>query len=667
MIIIIPPIFNKYNVAIQNQHSIIPEVTYYYADLNSDGRSEEIEFRQIRENYLGVTVREKEKVINEWNFEGKFIKSKNTLIAKADNDSISSIYFLSFENNKLFLNCLNPFENKILFKKKFIADFTPIDKNNPDIILNSGISTNQNKKGIKELYFSLNATYSKQPRGVYKYNPSSDSIYSSDVSYAAIPQPMLVDTSASEMKLLFASSAYENSDYNDRYSDHYAWLMSYNINLKLKERPIQIGVHPSESNLVTISHGKKNYYVCLNIYTGINNLPSTLTLFNSDLEAVKKIEFSNVPECKEASLYVNKDEPQYFYLIKVNGVIEKYDFDLKIIWKDLLPAFFTTMFFNGDLDGDNKSELIFVGSNMDEFIFARSDFSDYLTFRYPGAYRFWNYSVKQLDKYNFQLIVFSNDASLTFSYKFNQVYYLKYLFYAGIYVLVLALILLIQKSQRHRAELKYIAERRIAELQLKSVKNQIDPHFTLNIVNSIGSLFYKQDREKADYIFGKYSKLLRSTVLNSDKIITTLKEELEYVENYMELEKFRSNNKFSWKVEVKENLNIDIKIPKMLIHTFVENAIKHGLKHLDKKGKLVISITQDSKDYIVTIYDNGVGRKKANEVEYENTGKGLNIIDQILSLYYELTKTKISYQIEDLIDDNLNSLGTKVLINIPVE
>lgn len=115
MIIIIPPIFNKYNVAIQNQHSIIPEVTYYYADLNSDGRSEEIEFRQIRENYLGVTVREKEKVINEWNFEGKFIKSKNTLIAKADNDSISSIYFLSFENNKLFLNCLNPFENKILF------------------------------------------------------------------------------------------------------------------------------------------------------------------------------------------------------------------------------------------------------------------------------------------------------------------------------------------------------------------------------------------------------------------------------------------------------------------------------------------------------------------------------------------------------------------------
>jgi len=90
-------------------------VTYYYTDLNSDGISEEIEFRQIRENFFGVTVKEKEKVINEWNFEGKFIRFKKTLIAKADNDSTRSIYFLSFENNKLFLNCLNPFENKILF------------------------------------------------------------------------------------------------------------------------------------------------------------------------------------------------------------------------------------------------------------------------------------------------------------------------------------------------------------------------------------------------------------------------------------------------------------------------------------------------------------------------------------------------------------------------
>jgi len=469
------------------------------------------------------------------------------------------------------------------------------------------------------------------------------------------------------MKLLFASSAYGNSDYNDRYSDHYAWLMSYNINLKLKGKPIQIGVHPSVSNLVAISHGKKNYCVCLNIYTGTKNLPSTLTLFDSDLEAVKKIEFSYTPEWKEASLYVNKDEPQYFYVIKLDGQIEKYNSELKIIWRTLLPPFYITIFFNGDIDGDSKSEIFFVGSNMDEFIFARSDFSNYITFKYPGAYRFWNYSIKQLDKNNFQLIVFSNDASLTFSYKFNQLYYLKYPFYVGIFILILVLILLIQKSQRHRAELKYIAERRIAELQLKSVKNQIDPHFTLNIVNSIGSLYFKDDRDKADYIFGKYSKLLRSTVLNSDKILTTLTDELEYVGNYLELEKFRCNNKFTWKINVAENMNTSIKIPKMLLHTFVENAIKHGIRHLEKPGEIFICINNSSTEYEITIRDNGIGRVKANEIEIENTSKGLSILGQILNLYYELTKTKISYQIEDLVDNNENCLGTKVLIKIPVE
>jgi len=77
----------------------------------------------------------------------------------------------------------------------------------------------------------------------------------------------------------------------------------------------------------------------------------------------------------------------------------------------------------------------------------------------------------------------------------------------------------LQKAQKYRAERKFIAEKKIAKLQIKSIKNQTDLHFTLNIINSIGSLFAKQDTEKANYVFGKYSKLLRQKLLTPIRLL----------------------------------------------------------------------------------------------------------------------------------------------------
>ncbi len=319
-----------------------------------------------------------------------------------------------------------------------------------------------------------------------------------------------------------------------------------------------------------------------------------------------------------------------------------------------------------DIDGDNKNELIFQSKDLDNLIIARNDFSNY-TFENCSSFgAIDNCSLKFNGHNSPELKVYSANEELTLLYHFNYLYYLKYPMYAGIYLTVFFFILLIQKGQKHRTELKYETEKRIAELQLLSLKNQIDPHFTLNILNSIGSLLYKQDREKADYVFGKYSKMLRQTVLNSDKIITTLSDELDYVENYLELEKFRNGNRFNWKKDVDEGINLNIKIPKMLIHTFVENAIKHGLRHLEKDGEVFISINKNSNDYKINIRDSGIGRKRAGEIEFSNTRKGMGILDQILDLYFNLEKVKITYDINDLTDENNNSIGTEVEIKIPL-
>ena len=152
--------------------------------------------------------------------------------------------------------------------------------------------------------------------------------------------------------------------------------------------------------------------------------------------------------------------------------------------------------------------------------------------------------------------------------------------------------------------------RRITELQMKSIKNQIDPHFTLNILNAIGSLYAtSENRDTADYLFGKYARLLRQTVLTSDKVEVTLGEELEFVKNYLDLEKFRMNNKFDYGVEVEAGVDMSLPIPRMLVHTFAENAVKYAFRPMNGKGRLKISITRQPAKYYITITDNGPGLK----------------------------------------------------------
>jgi len=176
----------------------------------------------------------------------------------------------------------------------------------------------------------------------------------------------------------------------------------------------------------------------------------------------------------------------------------------------------------------------------------------------------------------------------------------------------------------------------------------------------------KKDHEKAEFVFDKYSKLLKSTVLGSGDFTTTLNSEVKYIDNYLKLEQFRSDNKFGYNIDTSKDVDMDTIIPKMLIHTFVENSIKHGIRHLENKGHLSISITNSETDIKVEIHDNGIGRKKAAEYSKYSTGRGLKILDQMIAFYKDEKKVKINYEITDLYNSKQEAVGTKVRIMIPL-
>jgi len=219
-------------------------------------------------------------------------------------------------------------------------------------------------------------------------------------------------------------------------------------------------------------------------------------------------------------------------------------------------------------------------------------------------------------------------------------------------------------AQKIRIEKSYQTSRRIAELQIRSMYNQLDPHFTLNLINSIGSLFLSKKTGEANYYFGKYAKMLREMILSSDKLEIPLKDELDFCQNYLLLEQFRMNNSFQFEIEIENQKCISTPIPRLLVHSFVENAVKHGIKHLEKQdGRISIHVSGE-REIKISIVDNGIGREKAKAYSLMSTGKGLKIVDETLTLYNSLRKKSLRYTLSDLFSSTGEPSGTKVEITV---
>ncbi len=164
--------------------------------------------------------------------------------------------------------------------------------------------------------------------------------------------------------------------------------------------------------------------------------------------------------------------------------------------------------------------------------------------------------------------------------------------------------------------------------------------------------------------------MVRLTLEHSERPKVSLKDEINMLETYVQLETLRFNNKIEYKIEVNKTIDQDdTYLPSMVLQPFVENAIWHGLLHNDKKGLLTIIIKEDSENLYCSIIDNGIGREKSLTLQKEGGLKkksmGIKITTERLRL---LTQQKINEVIAiiDLKDENNNAIGTQVNIQIPL-
>jgi len=160
-------------------------------------------------------------------------------------------------------------------------------------------------------------------------------------------------------------------------------------------------------------------------------------------------------------------------------------------------------------------------------------------------------------------------------------------------------------------------ERKQIELQLKALKSQISPHFLFNSLNTISSLVFK-DRKMAEGFIRKLAELYQYTLSSYQRKLTTLKNELEFVDSYQYLLKTRFGEKFQCEVEVTTDL-LTTKIPPLTLQMLLENAVKHNV--LDKENPLKVRIFSDRKYVIV---QNNITRKPKKVTSFQIGLKNIN-------------------------------------------
>lgn len=236
-----------------------------------------------------------------------------------------------------------------------------------------------------------------------------------------------------------------------------------------------------------------------------------------------------------------------------------------------------------------------------------------------------NISLPQLapGKYTVQIRAIKRDGNP--SEKIAQVLFIiatplwknPYLILIVLFGFITAMFYLIQKRskvKRERSIQQLLTEKKLSELELKALKAQINPHFVFNCLNSIKYLNHQKRFEETDLYLDKFSYLLRKTLDFSGLQKITMEEELAYSRNYLELERLRLGNRLNYQINIDEAINTQkIMVPPMLFQPYLENAIKHGIRHLQSsEGLVVIDIKTTGDKVICTITDNGVGIDKAN-------------------------------------------------------
>lgn len=678
LVVLLPPFFRKHTLEIV-QHLDHVKHRIFFHDIDHDGIDEQIVLNfelgkklpnlQLKRNFQLPNVY---RHVIQVNLNRDYTHNQFPFFGDFDGDNKDETYIFLNSADSLFLygftlQVNSPFLARYIDNVCFISDTIP------DFTLVNPQFCDMDGDGYHEILFAIKGGFCEKPRALYSLNIKTGILTRKDVRFANIK---LVDNSIVNgiehgPVLATSSSASQNvPDTSSRYfSDYFTWLMVFDSTLNYIFPPVK---HQADS----IKTGIDAFpLICSDLNTYVyayfkNYSPEKVNTLRKYALNGKVADSLKIGHGELTKLCLVKDSAESYFLLldSFREIVFVLDENL-MIREQYAPSKqygYTGEWFFMDIDRDGKSELLQLNSKGKQFVIYEK------SFRYPVAVDMPFYcggdfyiTTCNLKNQDANIFMQSGSNTLYFNYKSNPYYYLKFPFYLAMYILISLFFHFIFHIQKRNLMKKYEQEKYMSELELLTIKNQIDPHFTFNAINTLSGVIFEKDQKTAHRFLVELSSVIRSTLTNSKNISVKLEEELDFVKNYLNIQKLRHNDKFEFTINTETGIEMDAVVPKMIIQTFAENAVKHGLVHKDGAGTLIIEVQRCKAGLEITIEDDGIGRKKATEVSTGSTGRGHEIIARIIELYNKLKKTDVSYRIVDKLTKNGDSAGTRVEILIP--
>ena len=658
------PIQGKYKIDILSKQKIRDGWIHIYDDLNFDGTSEKILFANDFIGRPAVLVEDKGQVLWQWNLTGEFVLNVFHHFSDYNNNGRKEIFLFTHQNDSIFLDAIDIKTEERIIKHQYITNYKK-SRGRVDFSIQKVISLDVNADGKKELVFSLGCAFSHITRKLCMYDVENGILKLSEKAGCHVGWDIRPFDLDEDGRYEFIGNIHSpgNSRFEYPYTDQYSWLMVCDEQMNYKFPPQKVGKYPAFMYVKPFRERGHNCLATFYLHQGKVDT-SNIALYDSAGKLIRhrKIPFDKGLSGAYFTTFV-KDDQYKMALYRTDGLVE--------IMNDSLITEHTykTIPFWGrirkwNIDNDDEDEHILRGKSLNELIVTRNDYSDPAVIFLEENVETSYFSNEWIDGQLTHFVCQNGRYVYKLQYKKDPLYTLRYLIWAGVFLLSFALVWFVGRMYQYYLRRQYEDEKRITSLQVKAIEQQMSPHFTLNILNSIGNLYENHDTQKAQYYFGKYSKLLRITLISSGQISVPLEDELQFTQSYLELERLRLNNSFSYQFIDNQNIP-DIKVPKFLIYTFVENAVKHGLFPLQgiREGMIHLNLVEEKDELLITIEDDGIGRTLAKQQKILTTGKGLSILDEILELYKRFESKNISYQIEDKYPDR-EETGTRISITI---
>jgi two-component sensor histidine kinase len=667
IMLFLPRLGVRHKLLIEPKGSMQGQSSYY--DLNSDSVTEFLRTGKGIPYYFILILSNDMKVYDQWNLMDDINPDLSGFFCgNYDHDNFSEIYIFTHKGDSLFLNINEFFEpSGTKLERLFISKIGYIKGEVTSTVRLAGFH-DVNGDGRDELYFSLHTGFGLQPRRLCYYDIKNRKMHESRLAGIVCQYPQMTDADGDGKPEIFGIMGASGNYKNDvPFSDWSTWFMIFNDNLDHVFPPVEFRGFPNTLEINAFRSDSLRGYVLSNRTTGADTTvnPSRILLYSTDGKLIRSKKYSDdgingamfmkvVRQGKTDKIYVLEDK------------IFEFDEKLNVVRRSDLPLKQPYYIYSADINFDGTDEFFLYSGEQEkvEVYTAGFQWLSETEFKAPGLV--WEFSRLYSGNETGRLYLSSGGSGYFFRLTDNKFFYFAYLAYPGIYLFFLALIILTKKISAYQVIEKESLKHRLVTLQLQGIKAQLDPHFTFNTLNSISSLIYLEDRQAAYDYMNKFTMLLRGMLNDAERIYRSLDEEIIFVSTYLDLEKLRLVGKFDYVIEIGEGVTKHEQVPKLVLQTFAENSIKHGIMPYSEGGLLKISVSREKNQLKLAIEDNGIGRVNAAG-KGDSTGLGLKLTSEFYNILNQINKRPIRHQITDLYKESGDPAGTRVEVWVPVE